>query len=94
MFFVYYIVEGCIYEPEIEAFEYIDENFPWLDDYKPESNEITLSWQFIQPWLEETVYLDILPPCGWIGLCADLNCLFDDHIGGVQRNFTYDANNR
>ena len=40
MFFVFYIIEGCDYLPESQAFEYIDDNFPWYDGYKPKCDEI------------------------------------------------------
>lgn len=91
-YFVYYStfeLDGCLYEPgelymyePSTTFEYIDDNFPWLDGYKPKMSEITLPAQINKafPDPDECVHennivnLDSLPPCGWLGLCADEYC--------------------
>ena len=72
--------------------EYIDDNFPWIDGYKPNIDEIYDAEDIKLATLPETVYLDELPTKGWVGICPG-ECEEDDfdEFSPVLRNVTYDA---
>lgn len=59
---------------------------PWFDGYKPKLDEIEDQIQIFLAPISEEVKLTALPPCGWIGICADETCNFYD-VSPVEVDF-------